>query len=77
MTADFVDVIAGGNAPIRQHLAAASDDAALERMCALLIVRNPDRLRQLAGNEAADALITIAAEQLGQPTLAARTRETR
>lgn len=60
MTDDFVEVIAAGNTQVRQHLAAASDDAALERMCALLILRNPDRLRQLAGNEAADALLTIA-----------------
>lgn len=44
------------------------NDAALERICALVLLPNGDRLRELAGTDAADAVLAVAAEALHAPS---------
>lgn len=48
---------------LRVHLERLSD-ADIEKVCATTLLLNGDRLRELAGSDAADALLQLASETL-------------
>jgi hypothetical protein len=50
------------------------NDADLEKICATPLLLNGNRLRELAGDAAADAVLTIAAETLWKPTTTTKGR---